>query len=463
MSFTRRSFLLGAGSGLSLLVLTACTDGKPTPTPTPSPTPTVLVPSPKTVLRSSWSTDSFARGSHSFDAVGSSPDTRTALGAPLLDRVFFAGEATSTDHAGTVLGARQSGARAANELVAAASSADKVAVIGAGVAGSEAAKLLKLLGYDVVMVEARNRVGGRIHSVVSDDWPVPAQLGAWRLDVTTDADILMQLEELSVTSALVGSPLYLSADADSTSNPVGTAAIATAVAWAALQGEDVSLLEAITKSGAAKTASTTNPGGLSGTALLAQQLAVISQTYGAAASDLSSWYGLDQPTEPQNVVTGDYGKLVSDALQGVQTFLSTTVLGIAYSADGVSLRLGTGESLSVDRAIVTVPLGVLKRGDIEFQPLLPFAQRAAITALGVGTVDAIWVRFDKAFWKTDATVWNLVGTKEVITTWYNLQPLVGAPVLVGLVGGSTAVTVAALKDAELAAVIQSSLAPFYAA
>ena len=99
MSFSRRSFLLGAGSGLSLLVVTACVEESPRPTrpATPSPTPSSAVPRPSGIERSAWSTDPFARGSQSFLAPGATPQHRDDLAQPVGGRVFFAGEATSAD------------------------------------------------------------------------------------------------------------------------------------------------------------------------------------------------------------------------------------------------------------------------------------------------------------------------------------------------------------------------------
>src|SRR5688500_7734047 len=103
MDTSRRSFLLGAASGLTVLMLAACTDQDP-PRPTPTPTGDSPVPEPLRSVRTSWGTDPFARGSSSFLAVGSSPGQRETLAEPLLDRVFFAGEATSADRPNTVLG-----------------------------------------------------------------------------------------------------------------------------------------------------------------------------------------------------------------------------------------------------------------------------------------------------------------------------------------------------------------------
>ena len=160
------------------------------------------------------------------------------------------------------------------------------------------------------------------------------------------------------------------------------------------------------------------------------------------------------------VVTGGFDSMISDALTGVRTSLSTAVLGVSYSASKVSLQLGTGESLSVDRVIVTVPLGVLKKGSIRFTPLLPFPHRTAIDALGMGSVETVWLRFDKPFWSSDAAMWSIVGTDDDITDWINLQAITGEPVLVGLVGGSAARRVAKLSDAEVADAAMAALAPF---
>jgi monoamine oxidase len=490
MSFTRRSFLLGAGSGLSLLLLTACTPPETTPTPTPSPPPTSAVPAPSAFRRSNWSTDPFARGSHSFAAVGAGPETRETLASPLLDRVFFAGEATSADHPGTVLGARESGVRAANEVSIASDNNEKIAVIGAGAAGAEAGRLLAFYGYDVVMIDARDRTGGRIHSITSDDWAIPVELGAWRFSESADADILVKLDALGVSTALIGPPTLVPASASPTDgadsngeeslvsdNTVGTTALSSALLWAATQVSDVSLQDALDESGATEGASGSSIGDLAGADLLGQQLAAVAANYGAAASDLSSWYGFTPPAaglpligqdgtveapQPQYAVTGDLSALVDDSLDGIETFLSTTVVGVSYSDEGVSLRLGTGESLSVDRVVVTVPIGVLQSNDLSFDPLLPFAHRTAISALGVGTVDSIWLKFDEQFWTTDAAVWSIVGGDGDIVTWYNLLPITGEPILVGVFGGAAALRLAELSDDELVAEALENLEPFLA-
>src|SRR4051794_12218653 len=169
MSVTRRTFLAGAASGLTVLVLASCTTPSPPPSPTPTattgPTPQPAVPEPAAMLRSSWGADQFARGSYSYPAPGSDPAQRATLREPLGDRVFFAGEATSDDQFATVAGALESGVRAAADVQAATGGVERIAVIGAGAAGATVANRLVGYGHTVTVLEARDRIGGRIATV----------------------------------------------------------------------------------------------------------------------------------------------------------------------------------------------------------------------------------------------------------------------------------------------------------
>ncbi|WGS20902.1 MULTISPECIES: NAD(P)/FAD-dependent oxidoreductase [unclassified Bradyrhizobium] len=72
----------------------------------------------KPLSESRWSHDPFARGSYSHALPGHA-DKRAVLAAPLDGRLFFAGEATSPHFFSTAHGARDSGERAAREVLAA--------------------------------------------------------------------------------------------------------------------------------------------------------------------------------------------------------------------------------------------------------------------------------------------------------------------------------------------------------
>ena len=63
-----------------------------------------------------WQADRFARGGYSYVRVGGQ-GARTELARPVRDTLFFAGEATDADEAGTVAGALRSGARSARRIL----------------------------------------------------------------------------------------------------------------------------------------------------------------------------------------------------------------------------------------------------------------------------------------------------------------------------------------------------------
>jgi monoamine oxidase len=64
-----------------------------------------------------WAIDPFARGSYSYNALGSTPQMRNTLARPLNARLFFAGEASHQDYFGTAHGAYLSGLRVAKDVL----------------------------------------------------------------------------------------------------------------------------------------------------------------------------------------------------------------------------------------------------------------------------------------------------------------------------------------------------------
>lgn len=454
MRITRRTLLLGAGTGVAAVLLAACTGGQtPAPTPTvPLPPPTAQpdgVPAPAAWLRSEWATDPYAFGATSFIPAGAAPDQRKALTQPLMRRVFFAGEAWDADRPGTVIGAIESGRRAADDVDEAALGTERIAVVGAGIAGAVAARALVDDGHTVTVLEARERVGGRLHSVIDDDFPVPVQLGAWLAGSEDALALRHKLAELGLGEWTFDTATGFSADGMEPT--IDDAPIRKAFEKAVDAPIDVPLTDALADSGA----HLDDPA-------LAAALAWLQATTGVDPGTASTWF--PPPLVPDSLTgtDGDVVRLVEEALTDVTVRLASPVVRIAYDETGVSLRMGTGEALSFDRVIVTVPLGVLQNQGIEFAPMMPYAHRGAIAALGMGQIETVWLRFDEAFWSVDEDVWHVVGGEGMIRTWLNLKPATGEAILVGLVGGPQAIEFAQLDDDDAQAAALASLEIFVA-
>lgn len=447
MRMTRRELLVGAGIGAFSVLLASCTpEPAPTTTPTrtPTPLPTTTVPAPAAMARSAWATDPFSHGAVSYTRIGVQSTTRETLATPVEGRLFFAGEATNADNPGTMRGAIHSGESAAMRVRATAAPGERIAVVGAGLAGAAVAAKLADADIEVTVFEARDRVGGRVHSDLEGDWPLPVQLGGWLLDAGQDIEPLSidGIATVDLASALWRAP-------DEDVPPIDNTPLEKAIAAAQLLPADVSLTEALTETGA----DPDQPG-------LAALLAYLTTTSGADADTVSAWFPPGLPAPARTGIVSDLGEYIKQQLEDAQVSLSSPVTRVAYDDAGVSLRLGTGESTSFDRVVVTVPLGVLQREGIEFAPPLPFPYRGAINALGMGHIETVWLRYDEPFWDTEATLWHAVDGDQPVRTWINLLPVTGENVLVGMLGGTAAEKFADLEENDALLAVLTSLEAF---
>lgn len=462
------------------VLLASCTpEPAPTPTPDRSPTPKPTVDSivPAAFARSSWTNDPFSLGAASFTPVGIQAAARDALAEPVDDRLFISGEATDAEAPGTMAAALRSGERAAELLRRAADDGERVAIVGAGLAGAVAAARLVADGLEVTVFEARDRIGGRVHSVVDDqNWPIPAQLGGWLLGAS-DGALREDLDRLDVRTAAISGALWRSSEGEVA--PVTTEPVQAAIATAQQGLTDTSLEEALTAAGA----DPTEPG-------LAALLASMAAWSGADAADVSTWFPPPLPPDDVTAALGDLTPVIEGMLEGARLSLSSPVSRVAYDEAGASLGIASGESLSFDRVLITVPLGVLQSEGLQFAPALPFSHRGAIAELGMGRIETVWMRFDEPLFAaapersasepqpepeesaeagaedaatSEPSVWHIVGGDALIRTWIDLAPTTGENILVGIVGGEAAGEFAELDDQKALAAAVASLAPFRAA
>lgn len=465
MTLSRRTLLIG-GTGLSVLLVSACTrDPDPPPSPTPDAVPTRG--RPRAILRSEWATDGFAQGSTSYLPVGATPDDRLALARPVADRLFIAGEATSANAANTVHGARAEGERAADEVLGVAQEGERIIVVGAGVAGAAAARRLTDAGASVVVIEARGRVGGRVRTIDAEGWPIPVELGAqWVRDVQ-ESSLLEDLVALGVEIGIADERVVRGADGEPIADVAAVDdAVARILAAVSAQAEapapDLPLSSALARLEALP--EDTPPGALSDRAAAALAVSELGARLGAPARRLSARYGIgEQAPGTDNLVLGGYARIVDELLDGVDVLLSSALTGVGWSEEGMHVRLATGESLAADRVVITVPLGVLQGGGIEFEPALPLAHRIAIASLGVGRLETVWLRFDEALWSDDAALWVLADPEgaSAITHWINLHAVTGEPVLVGLLAADRVTPFLRLSDDAAVTECLASLQPFF--
>ncbi|CAN5636900.1 FAD-dependent oxidoreductase [soil metagenome] len=326
-------------------------------------------------------------------------------------------------------------------------SGEHVVVIGAGFSGLAAARRLTDAGLRVTVLEARDRIGGRTNTDMS--LGVPVDLGASWIHGTEDNPLTALAEELGATTVETDFEDYVLIENHSVVDPA--AADAAAVEWDSIAGQ---LESVIGDAGDEESLAD----GLDGIANLADPLIAwnlnsrTAAEYAADPDELSlRWFGNEEELGgPDVLLPGGYTQLSRHLAQGLNIEQSTEVTRISHNDNGVRIETSHG-TVTADRVIVTVPLGVLKAETIVFDPPLPAAKRDAITRLGFGLLNKVVLAFDEPFWPESRPMIGLVGAQEPVSDVVNGLIFAGKPLLVGLRGGHAAWTRESLSDDDAVA------------
>ncbi len=337
-----------------------------------------------------------------------------------------------------------------------------VLVVGAGVAGLAAARALHDAGLDVVVLEARERIGGRAHT--PDVGGVPVDAGAMFVHGVVDNPLAALCDALGIDYESTGFGMGPIHDAAS-GGPVEGGFLQLVLATrnfesrledlAAALPADASMRDAIEAFLDGADELTEDKRRYASFALT--QLLI--ELYESGPADLMSLRAyVESPyTEfagGNHVLPGGYVRVVDALAQGLDIRLNEPVSRISYDAAGVTVSTPSGE-VRGSHAIVTVPLGVLKAGVIAFDPPLPASKRAAIERLDMGNLEKVVLRFDEPFWRergASSTFLYIAETPGEFPGFTDWTDAAGAPTLVCLYGGRSARNVLDKgEDEEIAA------------
>ena len=399
-----------------------------------SPGARAAVPAPTAGLVTRWDRNPLTRGAYSALLAGASPDTRWTLADALIGGcVVLAGEHVATAHPATVQGALQSGRHAARVLAGEGRAApgNRVLVIGAGVAGLAAAAALDDAGADVTVLEAANRIGGRVDTDRS--WGVPVELGAaWVHGVQRNPVVpLVRAGGATLVPTDYGDEEIRRADGgtiDVDGQLLRLQVIEDRLARAeSPRGRSV---------GAALTAGGFDAATAVGSFLVSTELV---QEYGLDVARLAAnalFEGEDQ-LGGDAFVEGGYDVVPQQLAVGLDIRLRTRVAAVRAAGGAARVRLASGQVLEADAVVVAVPLGVLQAGALRIDGL-PASVRTALAGLAMGDLEKCVLRYDRRWWP-DAAVLGVVGApRNRWSEWYDLSHLLGVPSVVGFCGGSSA-------------------------
>jgi monoamine oxidase len=308
-------------------------------------------------------------------------------------------------------------------------------VIGAGLAGLAAARALHRQGHEVVVVEARDRIGGRIWT--STTWPeMPLDFGAtWihgvrgnpmtELADEIQADRLITRYDRAVTYNTSGKPLSAT---EAVRMEELRAQVFELLEQAQAEDRDTSIRAAIaplmqTFVDASESSRWIN-------FILSSEL---EHEYSGSAERLSAhWYDSGQAFEGDDALFVQGFRVITEFLaRGLQIELGQVVNEIQWQQSPVRV-ITQKKDFWADQVVVTLPLGVLQSNRVRFTPALPDDKQSAIATLGMGVLNKCYLRFRSAFWPADVDWLEYVPTQHgEWTEWVSFQRTANLPVLLG--------------------------------
>jgi monoamine oxidase len=282
-----------------------------------------------------------------------------------------------------------------------------VIIIGAGMAGLAAADALRKEGHDVLVLEARNRVGGRVWT--DRTLGLPLDMGAGWIQGSKGNPMTKFAKDFGLETKVTdwdNVTLYNEngKEVDGEKEELLEGYVEGFSGYVDQQQEardrDVPLSTAIDDFIKQKKLSREDSLALRNLIGLK-----IEAEYGADASSLSL-LEFDQDSQLKGeelIILQGYDQIPQRLAKDLPIHLNEAVKAITYDDRGVTVRTNSA-TYRAAHAIVTVPLGVLKNESIAFSPALPSSKQKAIKRLGMGVADKVYLVFPKVFWKNDEKV-----------------------------------------------------------
>ncbi|HEY5746407.1 MAG TPA: FAD-dependent oxidoreductase [Chryseolinea sp.] len=295
-----------------------------------------------------------------------------------------------------------------------------VAIIGAGAAGLYTADILKAQGYNVVIYEAAERMGGRVRSLKTSDKPTAALYLNSQTELSSDYPNELGAEQVLGSDSVWGkmvTDLKL-VTGNITSGTTDNYFLDNALADAAQAAADADFIAAQNFFNTLSTYS--GPHGSVQDAITAAGLsprthnilnAWIGNKYGTS-NDRLGIAGLAEGLalrSRNNIIQTITDNPMQDALlsrfsqvaDNVQ--LNSVIKAINYSSDKITINgqntlNGEPFTTDVDKVVVTVPVSVLKAGDIAFTPGLTSEKTAALANMAMDATIRVLIDFKINFW-----------------------------------------------------------------
>lgn len=325
-----------------------------------------------------------------------------------------------------------------------------VIVVGAGIAGLAAARGLAEAGQRVVLLEAAERVGGRVRTIRLAGSDLPVETGAEFVH-GRPPELLRLIEEAGLTLFEREGKFYSFEDGR--------------LRKAAWEESAFDVLDQLPERGDMPFSRFLEVKKLSPEK--AARVRDYVEGFNAADARVIGTAALRKQQQAEEAIEGDRVFRIREGYErvplfllgkflkaGGQAHLNMRVTAVEWERCAVRVLTANPELLELRarRVVIAVPLGVLKTEAVKISPL-PAAAENAIHALAMGTATRITLVFRERFWETAAKGMSfLFAAGEAVPVWWTSSPD-GSPAVTGWIGGPKAAagpTGEALRDAAVA-------------
>ncbi len=268
-----------------------------------------------------------------------------------------------------------------------------IIVVGAGISGLAAAKKLKENGFNVIVLESQNKIGGRLKT--NRSLGVAFDEGASWIHGIDKNPLTTLAQKAGMTTAFTDDESIKSYDFDGT--------LRTKETYDNAENELYNILKTLKNNGKLNHSfesvfNETYP--LKAKDRLWQSLLSTYVTFDTGdLNNLSSLYYNEGEVfgGQERIAINGYDKIPNYLASGLNILLNQKVIKIDYS--GKRIKVFHNQIVTeADYVLVTVPLGVLKKNIIQFIPNLPLEKQNAIQKIGMSTVNKFLLTWETAFW-----------------------------------------------------------------
>lgn len=328
----------------------------------------------------------------------------------------------------------------------------KIIIIGAGIAGLAACKQLNKYGFEVEILEARDHVGGRI--CTNDTLGIPLGEGATWIHGVDNNPIALLAEEYHAKMVCPEQSKFMIFNRKGQPIPQNEIQqfnqkfdelLDQAKKLAYCSQQDISLATALSMIIKPEQFSPLEAD------LFKSKLRFFEGYIGMNYEFLSArHWDQEEPWPGENCfLTSGYKPIIDGLQKNCSIRLNSVVKKISIQKNNIEIETDDAKFYA-DAVIVTVPLGVLKKNAITFEPPLPSNKLAAIKRLEMGLLNITAIKFKNAFWPKQYQFMFFTQFDDLsVPAFFNLHHFIKEPILVGYSGGETARQLENFSDEDL--------------